>query len=311
MTAPHAALIALDWGSSRARAWRLDAAGAVLDARSADTGALRVPRGGFDAALAALVGDWLRVDAPPAMIACGMIGSRSGWVEAPYLRLPAGVDELAAALVSVPTSLGVALAIVPGLRSDEPDVVRGEETQAIGCGVADATLCMPGTHSKWLRVAGGRIVAFQTSFTGELFDLLGSHGSLAAAFGDAAPLDERAFDEGVADAVEDASRAPAPWLHRLFVLRARVVGAGASGASQRARLSGWLIGSELLQAHVPRQGEVLLVGDAPLARWYERALGGLAAAGIAARFRRAPPDCAATGLWRIAQARRGDLGMQV
>ncbi|MGO4806814.1 2-dehydro-3-deoxygalactonokinase [Arthrobacter sp. 2MCAF15] len=52
-------------------------------------------------------------------------------------------------------------------------VIRGEETQVIGAlarlgDPADATLILPGTHTKWLRVADGEIADFATVMTGEL-----------------------------------------------------------------------------------------------------------------------------------------------
>jgi 2-dehydro-3-deoxygalactonokinase len=180
---------------------------------------------------------------------------------------------------------------------------------------------MPGTHSKWLALRGGVIGDFATWFTGETYDLLGTHGSLAKAFGEPAPLDDTSFDAGVAQALEPG--ADAMWLSRLFGFRARVVGDGSPGANERSRLSGWLIGTELRQAlggpfgdagPAPAQAcadaRLVLVGESALASLYERALpavlGALPAArraGLPARFMRADADCAARGLFRIATGR--------
>jgi 2-dehydro-3-deoxygalactonokinase len=215
----------------------------------------------------------------------------------------------------VPTSLGRPLAIVGGLRSGEPDVLRGEETQALGTGLSDGLLCMPGTHAKWLRLRGGVVDAFSTWFTGELYDLLGSHGSLAKAFGEPAPIDAAAFDAGVAQAL--SPHADERWLHALFGFRARVVGRGVPGAHERARLSGWLMGTELRQALLGPLGAqaeparpLVLVADARLAGLYERTLASVRATlpgdrreRIPDRFVRADADCAARGLFRIATGR--------
>jgi 2-dehydro-3-deoxygalactonokinase len=311
-------VIAIDWGSSRLRAWLLDPDGTIVSRRSGDQGAIGLPRERFDAVLAQTVGDWAQARPGAPLVACGMVGARGAWVEAPYVDLPAGVDAIRDRRVRVPTSLGRDLSVVGGLRTAGPDVLRGEETQALGIGLADGLLCMPGTHSKWLALRGGVIGAFTTWFTGELFDLLGTHGSLAKAFGDPAPVDESSFDAGVGQALEPG--ADAMWLGRLFGFRARVVGQGSPGSHERARLSGWLIATELRQAlggpfgeagPVPSDGahdaRLVLVGESALAGLYERALPAVLAALPAARRERLPPgfvradaDCAARGLFRIA-----------
>jgi 2-dehydro-3-deoxygalactonokinase len=306
--------IAIDWGSTRLRAWLLDADGAVLDRRDAPRGAIGLPPDRFDGVLAEVVGDWARAWPDAPMIACGMVGARGAMLEAPYVDLPASLDAIRTRVVHAPTSLGRSLAIVAGLRTAAPDVLRGEETQALGCGRTDALLCLPGTHSKWLRLRAGVIDGFRTWLTGELYAVLCAHGSLAKAFGAPAPFDETAFDAGVADAQREA--ADADWLAALFGFRARVVGAGASGAAERARLSGWLLGTELRQAlssltaaPLPDDG-LVLVGEPALAALYERALPGVRAAmspqlraAVPARFVRADAECAARGLHRIVTGR--------
>ncbi len=308
-------VIAIDWGSSRLRAWLLDADGTIVARRDGDDGAIGLAGDRFDAVLARVVGDWAAARPRAPLIACGMVGARGAWTEAPYVDVPAGIDAIRSRLARVDTSLGRPLAIVGGLRSTEPDVLRGEETQALGTGLADGLLCMPGTHAKWLRLRGGVVDAFATWFTGELFDLLGTHGSLAKAFGGPAPVDGAAFDEGVALAL--APQADERWLHALFGFRARVVGRGSPGAIERSRLSGWLLGTELRQALLGPLGAdlepgpaLVLVADPRLAGLYERALAIVRAAlpderrgRLPDRFRRADADCAARGLFRIATGR--------
>lgn len=312
--AAGARTIAIDWGSTRLRAWLLDGDGAVLARRRDARGAISLSPDRFDAVLVEVVGDWARAWPDAALVACGMVGARGAWLEAPYVDLPAGLDAIRARVVHAATSLGRPLAIVGGLRTVAPDVLRGEETLALGCGRADALLCLPGTHSKWLRLRAGTIETFRTWMTGELYGLLDAHGSLAKAFGAPAPLDDAAFDAGVADAQRDG--ADAGWLASLFGFRARVVGAGAAGAAERARLSGWLLGTELRQAlgalvdaPVP-EGGLVIAGEPELARLYGRALPAVRAALPDALRERVPPcfvqvdaDCAAHGLHRIASGR--------
>jgi hypothetical protein len=156
-------LIALDWGTSNLRASLLGEGGRVLDARSAAGGVMAVPERRFAEALLALCGDWIEAHHVP-LIASGMIGSRQGWQEAPYLECPAGLADAAARLtrVKVDSTLAhdIVLHIVPGLHIVGPDglddVMRGEETQLWGAELAAGRCAvLPGTHSKWAWLGEG------------------------------------------------------------------------------------------------------------------------------------------------------------
>jgi 2-dehydro-3-deoxygalactonokinase len=107
-----ARLVALDWGTSSLRAWLLGDGGAMLAEKSAPLGILKVPNGDFAAAFRATCGEW-PTHALPA-IASGMIGSRQGWVEAPYAACPAGFEAFTRGLAWVEAG-GARLAIVPGV----------------------------------------------------------------------------------------------------------------------------------------------------------------------------------------------------
>ena len=129
-------------------------------------GILAVEGGRFEEELLRQVGDWI-ADGERRVLMSGMIGSRQGWLEAPYVACPAGAAEIAAALVVVPFE-GADLRVVPGLTCTDaggtPEVMRGEETQIVG--VLDemdgaALACLPGSHSKWAQVADGRITALR------------------------------------------------------------------------------------------------------------------------------------------------------
>jgi 2-dehydro-3-deoxygalactonokinase len=134
----QAVLIAFDWGTSSLRAYLFGARGKVLETRNLPWGIMKLPcsasEGGFDAAFEAACGDWL--DARPGLplIACGMVGSAQGWVEARYIDTPADANRLAVSLADVRTARGAVLHIVPGVleRGTLPNVMRGEETQILG-----------------------------------------------------------------------------------------------------------------------------------------------------------------------------------
>jgi 2-dehydro-3-deoxygalactonokinase len=297
------ALIAIDWGTTSARAYRLDVDGRVLDLLEAPSGIQQV-RDGFAQALADLLGGWVADPAP--RLACGMIGSRQGWVEAPYVECPATRDALARGIVRAP---GGVLAIVPGLacRDDEgvPDVMRGEETQIAGAVEADApcTLAvMPGTHSKWVVVREGTIDDFATYMTGEVYAVLREHSILGRmSHAMAHPLATTAFTRGVHRALKQEGSADT-LLHRLFGARTLALRADLAPEDTGEYLSGLLIGSEIAagrgwaRARGVSTASVLLIGNKALCERYAMAMD---AAGILAES--GDEHAAALGLWRIAK----------
>jgi 2-dehydro-3-deoxygalactonokinase len=302
---PAPRLIGLDWGTTRLRAFLLGADGTVLDARAQPWGVRQLPEGGFAAALAAVADGWPRCP----VLASGMVGSRSGWREAPYVDLPADVHAVAAALTRVRDAEGRDLAIVPGLRhAAAPDMLRGEETQVIGTLAlrpelaAQATLLLPGTHSKWVTVRDGTVVDFATCMTGELYALLSRHSILAGAgtavAGSSPPDRDNAFVRGV-QAARDSGAAGA--LSRLFSVRALMLDNRLDASAVPDYLSGLLIGEELRGAlaagRADRATPLHMVGDAGLCARYRTA-----AACFSLQASAAVEGAAAQGLWRIALA---------
>ncbi|MGE0423033.1 MAG: 2-dehydro-3-deoxygalactonokinase [Reyranellaceae bacterium] len=291
-----AALIALDWGTSSLRGWLLDGDGTNLDRRAGGPGILAVADGGFAGAHRAFVAGWPELPS----IASGMIGSKQGWVEAPYVNCPGGFVDLSPGLRATPDA---ALSIVPGVAWQvpglAPDVMRGEETQIFGALDADdasGLFILPGTHSKWARVADGRIVSFATYMTGEIFAVLRQHsilGRLMAA--DAMPdLNAAAFEAGAEVGLHHGD----DLLHRLFEVRTLGLFERLSGADAPSYLSGLLIGAEIAAAlHRGAADSPTLVGARPLCAAYRRVL---AVQGIDARI--ADEDVTPRGLWRIARA---------
>lgn len=295
------ASLGVDWGTTSFRAYRLDAAGGVLDARRADAGIRAVEDGDFDGALEQLVGDWLDASPDVPVVMSGMIGSRQGWLEAPYLACPAAVADLADALVPLVLARGRRVFVAPGLSTRSaagvPDVMRGEEVQILGAvdriGVDRATLCLPGSHSKWAWVEGGRVTGFATYMTGEAFDALRRHTILGSTI-DHAAWDDEAFVAGL-----DRSGTAGGFLHHLFGVRAAGLFGELDPARSGAFLSGLVIGHEL-RAAAPTPGTVgadpvVLIGESGLVRLYAEALQRL---GLASR--EGPSDAAARGLHRLA-----------
>jgi 2-dehydro-3-deoxygalactonokinase len=250
-------VIAVDWGTSSFRAYRLDRDGHILESRTAAAGILSVAPGAFPETLANQIRGWNE----KPIVMSGMVGSRQGWKEAPYVQCPAGFDEIAAKLVEVRQGAW----IVPGLSCRDsagvPDVMRGEETQILGCG-AQGTICLPGTHSKWAEVKNGRIERFSTFMTGEVYAVLRQHSILGRMMEEGKP-DDGAFADGVKRSGEAGGL-----LHHLFGVRTRGLVGELGGAAAASYLSGIVIGHEL-RAQGAREFGVL--GTAELAALYQRA----------------------------------------
>lgn len=272
----RAALLACDWGTTNLRAWTLDAEGQVVGDRDFPLGVSKLGPGEAPRVFEGEVRPALEAQGLPAIL-CGMVGSNLGWTVAPYADCPTDLDDLARRLEPVDGPDWIR--IVPGVRSagfnGQGDVMRGEETQLFGWLALNPhraggrqVVCHPGTHAKWMLVEDGRLTAFVTAMTGELFAVLGRHSVLRS---EAPPDDMAAFDEGVAAAGEGDALAA-----RLFTARARVVGLGRPAESTPSYLSGLLIGAEA--AAVPRllglsgAEPVALLGDPRLCGLYARVL---------------------------------------
>ncbi|MDO9403741.1 MAG: 2-dehydro-3-deoxygalactonokinase [Polaromonas sp.] len=267
-------LLALDWGTSSLRGALLDAHGEVLQARHFPRGILTVPAGGFEDVFDACFGDWMTPDT--LCLITGMAGSRQGWLEAPYCACPAGFTDVAARLSWLPWLKPGRIAIVPGLCTEDggvPDVMRGEETQIFGAlsllGLQDGRLVLPGTHSKWARVTGGRVSGFSTWMTGEFYALLSRHSILASSLAEPedAPLHADAFRRGVAAAAEGAGL-----LHSAFSVRTLQLFGRMPSAHLPSWLSGLLIGEELKAQNLSPGSEVVVVGSEVLTARYSLAL---------------------------------------
>jgi 2-dehydro-3-deoxygalactonokinase len=263
-------LIAVDWGTSALRGARLDDSGQVLEEKSAPLGILNVANGDFAGVFKAQFSDWLKPGT--RCLISGMAGSRQGWVEAPYVACPAGPDELADHLHWIERER---IAIVPGLsdtQRDVPDVMRGEEVQIFGAmrlaGLSDGLFVLPGTHSKWATVRGGKVTGFRTFMTGEVYGLFARHSILARTLDANAPLDEAAFRRGVALAGNGEGL-----LHNAFGVRALGLFDRLSAAQSASYLSGLLIGEELGRQKLPASGEVIVIGASALVARYALALG--------------------------------------
>lgn len=260
--------IAVDWGTTNRRAYAIDASGRRGAEFEDGRGVLSIEPGDFPAAVAEIRE---RLGDKPLLMA-GMIGSNKGWVEAPYVACPAGIDELAKSVVEADERA----LIVPGVcysSEAKADVMRGEEVQLLGAVAAgevpkDCTVCHPGTHNKWVRVDGGRIASFRTVLTGELFSLLKAHSILADLLKNEV-RDGHHFRAGVRHALE-TDDLPA----ELFSVRARVLLGKADPTGAASYASGMLIGNDVkIGLTTAAAGDIFVMGRPDLTSLYAAALG--------------------------------------
>ncbi len=237
--------IGIDWGSTNARALLFAPDGRVLEEHDAPLGIKHLAAGGHRAAFDRLTGEWRARHGPIPTLLSGMIGSRHGWLEVPFTRCPAVLTELHRALVPVPGVENVSL--LPGLSLANPsaDVMRGEELQLLGLGARAASfdwICLPGTHSKWVRAEWPAVREFHTAMTGEIFAVIAEHTLFEKLIPSDAPsaLVASAFEAGL-----KRSSSPHGLLNALFRVRADVLLGHVPASDIADLISGLLVGTEI------------------------------------------------------------------
>lgn len=258
--------IAVDWGTSNLRIWALDSHDNVLAEKQSNQGMAGLLPLEFEQVLLEHIEEWLGIHAMPIR-ACGMVGARQGWCEAPYASVPTAPTSQS---IKVPAKdQRLAMRIISGVSQANPaDVMRGEETQIAGF-LSDnpdyhGVLCMPGTHSKWVQIQGGQIVRFQTAMTGEIFGLLSQNSVLRHSMGD---WDEAVFLETIIEAYQSPELA----MSNMFSIRARDLLEG--DTKGRAKLSANLVALEISgMRQLWQEQQITIIGTARLAHLYELAL---------------------------------------
>jgi len=310
LTAAGPIIIAGDWGTSHLRLFLCEGTRTLASLTGPGVGPVSMQTEAaapgssptFAQILSGLVADWVsRHGAVPVWLS-GMVGSRSGWREIAYLPCPVDTATLARAVRPFAAN-GLRIAIVPGLSCTNshgaPDVMRGEETQIIGALARYPELnrgrrifCLPGTHSKWVTVEDGRILAFQTSFSGELYQLLTERSTLTRALTNSSNAADRAGQtDEPSGAPEIAQRSAfeagyqrvltlpgVPLSYLLFEVRSRQLAGELSRMEALAFLSGLVIGQDiqgatgLLRGAATAGQRVAVVGAPHLTELYRQVL---------------------------------------
>ncbi len=298
--APTNEIISVDWGTTSLRASLVTGGEPGATVRGS-TGVRGRDPGELARALDEVVATLPETSGP--VVLSGMIGSTAGLLLAPYVDAPAGCSDIARSITRVPPELLGPLCadrevvIVPGVRwvnTSGAELMRGEETQVLGQNLTDGVVIAPGSHSKWITVSDGRIEAFATAMTGEVYAAIGTYTLLSDSLTPGLAV-IREYRDDFLRGIDDAQSGDL--LFTLFSVRANAI-AGAGHGSSTARLSGLVVGAELRSglAGVGNPSHVTVIADRALAEWYDAALGHL---GITTTI--ADDQTAARGAWRLAQ----------
>jgi 2-dehydro-3-deoxygalactonokinase len=243
--------VIVDWGTTSFRAVLVAPDGQVLSRIKTAEGIQSIQDRAYEPVLMCALTPWFAAHGPLPVVALGMITSRTGWVEVPYVPCPARATDLAEGAIHRTLPNGARLIFLAGLtdpaRRPFPDVMRGEETQILGFGLdQDAVVVLPGTHSKWARLNGRAIAGFQTFVTGEIFALLTQHSFIARA---AAPLTDKDNPQAFRRGLEQAAAPDEQSFHSvIFSARTGMLAGQLAVSDIRDYVSGLVIGQEFRDA---------------------------------------------------------------
>ena len=263
--------IAIDWGTSNFRAYLMKN-DEVLDKISSNDGMKFVKKNHFENILIKNISKWLPSDEVIEILASGMVGAKQGWIEVPYTETPCSVMKLKVLSPKV-NNKKIKIYILSGVSQNNPeDVMRGEETQLAGYFLDNpnfsGSICLPGTHSKWVNVKNYKILNFNTYLTGELYEIIKNHSVLKHSL-----ETQEIYEKKLIQGVEKILKNPNNLSNVLFQLRAKDLLNNQSSVEANSLLSGYFLGLELLGSKVYWfEKDVILIGSDLLNRHYELCL---------------------------------------
>ena len=263
--------IAIDWGTSNFRAYLMKN-DEVLDKISSNDGMKFVKKNYFENILIKNISKWLPSNEVIEILASGMVGAKQGWIEVPYTETPCSVMKLKVLSPKV-NNKKIKIYILSGVSQNNPeDVMRGEETQLAGYFMDNpnfsGSICLPGTHSKWVNVKNYHILNFNTYLTGELYEIIKNHSVLKHSL-ETQEISKKKIVEGV----EIILKNPNNLSNNLFQLRAKDLLKNQCSIDANSLLSGYFLGLELLGSkNYWYKKDVVLIGSEFLTTYYELCL---------------------------------------
>ena len=285
--------LSCDWGTSSLRLWLVDESGEIMAASSSvyegisavhelwkQSGLAEKERIHFYVSV--LQKHIKKIEADAAIntggipvIVSGMASASIGIIELPYTELPAPLTgtELQYKKIEKTNDFLHDLVVISGARTNT-DVMRGEETQLIGCfadkSIAEQIFIFTGTHSKHITIRLGTAISISTFMTGEFFELLAVKSILSGSVAAGSSIEDRecrlAFEQGVADSLRQNL------LHYSFMVRTNQLFKRFSPTANYYYLSGLLIGTELNQLSKNKDVAITMVGEKKLVSNYLFAL---------------------------------------
>ena len=260
--------IAVDWGTSTFRAYLVQN-NEVSDTIETKDGMKFVKSHLFEQTLLSLIDRWLDNDKITEILASGMVGSKQGWEEAPYQKTPCNLKSLNYITPSLKDNR-ISLKIFSGVcQINQPDVMRGEETQIAGFlnenPNFNGSICLPGTHSKWVEIKNNNIVKFKTFMTGELFEIISKNSVLMHSV-----KAEKIDKMELLKSVDEILQKPELFSNALFQLRADDLINSKDHTIYKSRLSGYLLAVELLGSmEFWKNNDIILIGNQDLIEMYQ------------------------------------------
>ena len=260
--------IAVDWGTSTFRAYLVQK-NEVSDTIETKDGMKFVKSHLFEQTLLTLIDRWLDNDKITEILASGMVGSKQGWEEAPYQKTPCNLKNLSYITPSLKDNR-ISLKIFSGVSQiNQPDVMRGEETQIAGFlnenPNFNGSICLPGTHSKWVEIKNNNIIKFKTFMTGELFEIISKNSVLIHSV-----KAEKIDKMELLKSVDKILQKPELFSNALFQVRADDLINSKGPSIYKSRLSGYLLAIELLgSVEFWKNSDIVLIGNPDLTAMYQ------------------------------------------
>ena len=264
--------VALDWGTSNFRAYLMDNNN-VIDQVSTQEGMKFIDQNEFEKILIKNIDAWNNKFDIKVIIASGMVGAKQGWIEVPYINSPCDIRNVNFKTFKILDDANIH--ILSGVSQFNPsDVMRGEETQIAGFLLNNVdfngSICLPGTHSKWVNMNSYNIQEFTTFLTGELYEIVKKYSILNHSL-NTTELDDEIVKSSAKLVIEN----PSFISNKLFEIRADNLLKNSNQTSNNSKLVGYLLGIELSGSRTYWEDkDLVIIGSSNLNKYYELILNG-------------------------------------
>ena len=245
----------------------------VIDQVSTQEGMKFIDQNEFEKILIKNIDAWNNKFDIKVIIASGMVGAKQGWIEVPYINSPCDIRNVNFKTLKILDDVNIH--ILSGVSQFNPsDVMRGEETQIAGFLLNNVdfngSICLPGTHSKWVSMNSYNIQEFTTFLTGELYEIVKKYSILNHSL-NTTELDDEIVKSSAKLIIEN----PSFISNKLFEIRADNLLKNSNQTSNNSKLVGYLLGIELSGSRTYWEDkDLVIIGSSNLNKYYELILNG-------------------------------------